>query len=141
MHTYTARQALGTRGHRGGQDGHGPVLGELGACDHVNNRGLARRSREGYLEEMACTWNEEEVARWLGSNEVCAHDGVGGMRGKASTLRTPPASTASLDFTERAGMSHGSISDKWRSVCIWKSSFKKPGHIGVGKLLESPLSR
>lgn len=30
--------------------------------DHVNSRGLAGRSREGFLGEVACMWNEEEVA-------------------------------------------------------------------------------
>lgn len=29
--------------------------------DYVNSRGLVGRSREGFLGEVVCMWNEEEV--------------------------------------------------------------------------------
>lgn len=54
------------------------------------------------------------------------------MHGVVLTLRTPPTSPhrPSLDFTERAGMSH---LKHFRHIdnpaCIWESSFEKPGGV------------
>lgn len=38
------------------------------------SRVLTGRSQEGFLEEVACTWNEKEVARRLGRRK-CSHGG------------------------------------------------------------------